>query len=157
MGAAEVIDGSLLRQDFRSGQQPAGAPGAQGAQGAQGPKGDLGAKGDTGAAGTALAFARVQQDATLVGEASKNVVSVVTQPGVPGIYCFDLADGITPNVAVASGVRDAGTPDAIIETKLNNGGSNTNTCPVGNRDAQIVAQDASSVAIVAHAFYIIFD
>lgn len=51
---ADVKDRSLLRDDFRSGQLPAGATGPQGAAGERGPKGDRGengSKGDTGLLG----------------------------------------------------------------------------------------------------------
>src|ERR1044071_6683978 len=60
---AKVKNGSLLAADFKAGQLPAGAVGAQGPKGEQGPegaqgepgpqgvKGDAGAKGDTGTSG----------------------------------------------------------------------------------------------------------
>jgi hypothetical protein len=54
VGTRQVINGSLLRKDFKSGQLPRGARGPRGlrgAQGAPGPKGDPGATGATGAPG----------------------------------------------------------------------------------------------------------
>ena len=46
--SSKVKDRSLLRQDFKVGQIPAGATGAAG------PKGDTGAKGETGAPGSGI-------------------------------------------------------------------------------------------------------
>src|SRR5438105_3320893 len=51
VGTDKVIDGSLLRQDFKPGQLPRGLKGDTGAQGAKGDTGAQGAKGDTGAQG----------------------------------------------------------------------------------------------------------
>jgi hypothetical protein len=42
VGTGNVIDGSLLKQDFKAGQLPQGAKGDQGIQGIQGLKGDAG-------------------------------------------------------------------------------------------------------------------
>ena len=44
----KVKNANLLAEDFKAGQLPAGAPGAQGAPGLQGPQGDPGGKGDKG-------------------------------------------------------------------------------------------------------------
>jgi hypothetical protein len=57
VGTRQVINGSLLKRDFKAGQLPRGARGPrglrglQGAQGPQGPKGDPGATGAPGAPG----------------------------------------------------------------------------------------------------------
>ena len=54
VGSPQVINGSLLKKDFKPGQLPRGARGAQGspgpagAQGAQGPAGAQGAQGPAG-------------------------------------------------------------------------------------------------------------
>lgn len=55
----QVRDGSLLAEDFKVGQLPAGAQGPKGDTGSQGPKGDTGPqgpKGDTGPPGPSAAF-----------------------------------------------------------------------------------------------------
>jgi hypothetical protein len=68
VGSAQVINGSLLKKDFKAGQLPRGprglrgvqgiqgAAGVQGAQGAQGPKGDTGAPGPRGPSDTFVMF-----------------------------------------------------------------------------------------------------
>jgi hypothetical protein len=48
VNSAKVADFSLLAQDFRAGQLPAGPAGPQGAQGPQGPQGEPGADGQPG-------------------------------------------------------------------------------------------------------------
>src|SRR3954451_9102718 len=45
IAGGDVLDGSLLAQDFKAGQIPAGPRGATGPQGPQGPKGDTGPPG----------------------------------------------------------------------------------------------------------------
>jgi hypothetical protein len=49
--SSKVLDGSLLRSDFKPGQLPSGPAGPQGAGGPQGPAGVVGAQGQPGIAG----------------------------------------------------------------------------------------------------------
>jgi hypothetical protein len=51
VGTRQVINGSLLKKDFKSGQLPRGARGARGPAGATGPAGPVGARGLQGAQG----------------------------------------------------------------------------------------------------------
>jgi hypothetical protein len=51
VGTAQVINGSLLKKDFRSGQLLRGARGPAGARGAEGPVGPAGPAGTAGTAG----------------------------------------------------------------------------------------------------------
>src|SRR6478736_8507493 len=101
VGTAQVINGSLLKKDFKSGQLPrgargpAGARGAKGATGAQGVQGSQGIQGIQGVSGTARAYGLVAADGTLNTSRSKNVTQVGTSPG-SGVYCIRLAAGIDP-------------------------------------------------------------
>ena len=52
VSSGKVKDGSLLSEDFKAGEIPAGPAAANGAAGATGLPGDRGDRGDTGAAGT---------------------------------------------------------------------------------------------------------
>jgi hypothetical protein len=59
VGTRQVVNHSLLRKDFKSGQLPRGAPGRQGPtgpQGTQGPKGVRGATGPRGPSGVSAAY-----------------------------------------------------------------------------------------------------
>jgi len=69
----------------------AGAPGAPGAPGNSGGAGQAGAPGAPGAAGTALAFARVNSDGTVVAAESFNVAGMTVDVATTGngvAYCF---------------------------------------------------------------------
>jgi hypothetical protein len=93
---AKVKDRSLFANDFAAGQLP------------RGPKGDTGPQGPTGGpgpVGTAIAYAHVNADGSIVGAESKNLE--VTGRGnnatVP-VYCMNHTAGGAVNVLV--------TPDA---------------------------------------------
>ena len=110
VGTEQVINRSLLAQDFAKNQLPAGPTGAQGPVGATGPQGPAGKKGDTGlrgpvgppgpaGSGAASAYAYVilpevsmGTDPILVTEQSRNFKSV-TNPR-DGLYC------LTPSVPI---------------------------------------------------------
>ena len=63
VNSAEVADFSLLAQDFRAGQLPAGPAGPQGAQGPQGPQGPPGEPGANGQPGEdGFAYTAVTED-----------------------------------------------------------------------------------------------
>jgi len=126
--SVDIKNGSLLKADFKKGQIPAGkrgargpagangSPGPQGAQGPAGPQGAQGGQGPAGAPGSALGFAYLQITGTTLSfdpARSKNIVSV-SRLGA-GHYCVNPT--FTAKNAVASGVRDAGSSSAIVETK----------------------------------------
>ena len=72
VGTRAVINGSLLKQDFKAGQIPAGPAGAP---------------------GSALAYAHVNSDGTLDPANSKNVSVIATKGSAqakPGTYCLDV-------------------------------------------------------------------
>ena len=104
VGTKQVINGSLLKKDFKAGQLPRGARGPAGARGAKGPTGGQGVQGVQGAQGvqgiqglpgSARAYGLVAADGTLNTSRSKNVKQVGTFPG-SGVYCVRLAAGIDP-------------------------------------------------------------
>jgi hypothetical protein len=86
----KVKNGSLLANDFKAGQLPAGAKGETGSAGpagAAGPKGDAGAKGATGAVGPAgggivvATSLGAQTDITASCTSGATVTVVAPQPG----------------------------------------------------------------------------
>lgn len=87
VNSRKVADESLLAKDFKPGQLPTGATGAQGPQ---------------GEAGTAVAYAHVLSDGTVVASESKNIsqTNVVKPPATLGTYCFTL--NFTPKNMVAT-------------------------------------------------------
>jgi hypothetical protein len=109
--STQIKNGTILKADMnkktvsalrglRGPRGLTGATGATGAAGATGAKGDTGA---TGAPGSALAYARIQANGTLVASASKNVTSanVYKSTSQTGVYCFKGL-GFTPKNAVVT-------------------------------------------------------
>jgi len=142
VGTKQVINGSLLKKDFKSGQLPrgargpAGARGAKGATGAQGVQGSQGIQGVQGVPGTARAYGLVSADGTINASRSKNVTQVGTSPG-SGVYCIRLAAGIDPATTGVIATVDYFDDD----TTFNPNGSqafvewyspSTNDCPAGD-------------------------
>jgi hypothetical protein len=81
-----------------------------GPSGPTGPSGASGPSGPSGPEGTALGWAHVQADGSILS--SKGVVQV-THPAT-GVYCFDLS--FTPNVVVATVTGFAGLGNQLIHT-----------------------------------------
>jgi hypothetical protein len=142
VASSKVKDRSLLAQDFKAGQLPAGAHGVQG---------DKGDKGDTGAAGTPFAFAHVNNDGTTDAAGSSGVTasSKVTN----GIYCLTVTG--TPRNAVGSADSNEGTT-VIAGTNLSPGAHiTTGDCPAGTN--AIVTISSTTGAPANHAFYVAFN
>ena len=75
--------------------------GATGPAGPKGAAGAIGAAGAAGAPGSAIAYAQVEANGTVVPEHSKNITTANVQHVSPGGYCFhDL--GFTPKSSVAT-------------------------------------------------------
>jgi hypothetical protein len=149
VNASKVRDGSLLKQDFASGQLPAGATGPQGPQGVQGTTGAQGPEGE------AAAFARIQADATLLPLVDPNrppedkVIdqSMVTHPET-GKYCIDLP--VPPSSAMVS-LDTANASDAagtaFVASVAIERGNNINPCT--GTDARIDTTKVSGTATAA--------
>jgi hypothetical protein len=89
--SGKVKDRSLLAEDFKAGQLPAGATGPQGPQGLAGAKGDKGDAGDAGAAGAAGAKGD-KGDKGDEGENGEDLTHTSTLPSgqtLTGIYSIN--------------------------------------------------------------------
>jgi hypothetical protein len=150
VGTRQVINGSLLKKDFKAGQLPRGARGprgpvgAAGSTGPAGPAGSAGATGATGAtgaagapgapgpAGTARAYGLVDATGTSVTR-SKNVVSVSTPTA--GEYCITLDSGVsfasTGVVAIPDWSTDGTSGTSITHVEWRTSG---NGCAAGQVD-----------------------
>jgi hypothetical protein len=134
VGSAQVINGSLLKKDFKPGQLPRGSQGIQGIQGVQGTQGPPGVQGVQGLPGTARAYGRVRADGALTR--SKNVAGVTEiLGGLGGVYCIALAPGIdasqtglvaTPDFNGDSTDEGANALQAFVEWN-----SAATSCPTG--------------------------
>lgn len=135
--SAKVKDRSLTARDFKAGQLPRGAAGAQGPRGDTGAKGESGAKGDpgargetgakgdpgpvgptgtpgaTGEAGSALAYAYVEDIAAspnVVPEKSKGITAAMVSRPSTGVYCFELSSLGPVHVAAVTPEPSFGNP-----------------------------------------------
>jgi hypothetical protein len=79
--SAKVMDGSLLGQDFRAGQLPAGAQGPQGPQGPQGAQGPQGQQGDEGPRGVGDAEFSRHSNTTLYDSSNSKASWVLCPSG----------------------------------------------------------------------------
>jgi hypothetical protein len=108
VGSPQIKNGAIQKVDLakrtvsslrglRGPSGPAGPQGPAGTQGAQGPKGD------TGAPGSALAYAHVNADGSLVIADSKNITAANLYKSTlqTGVYCFKGL-GFTPHNVVAT-------------------------------------------------------
>lgn len=138
VGTAAVINGSLLKQDFKGGQLPAGQPGAP---------------------GSALAYAHINRDGTLDPANSKNVAVIattVTAQAKPGTYCLNVITKQAPKNAVATMGETAvpGSSDVgAIGVRLLTGASQD--CADG-ADV-VVTTKIESGSFVPRPFYIVFN
>jgi hypothetical protein len=131
VGSAQIKNGAIQKVDLArrtvsslrglrgtaGAQGPAGPQGSAGTQGAQGSKGD---KGDTGAPGSALAYAHVNEDGSLVAADSKNITAANLYKStlMTGVYCFKGL-GFTPhNVVVTPQINSAFTARTIATVGL---------------------------------------
>lgn len=137
---------------------PRGPRGARGAQGAQGPQGPRGLKGDTGPAGaaaTALGYAKVNLDGTVVMSESKNVTSanvVKTGPGGAS-YCF-IKLPFTPNSVMATNDYNLSAYTSIVFATLAAELPATTGCPAGT---QAMVGTSVAGAPAPSPFYVLFN
>jgi hypothetical protein len=101
-----------------------------GATGATGPKGDKGDKGDTGAPGTALAFANLNADGTVVAENSKAISTGNINHVATGVYCFSglsfTPRNVVGNIDISGG---GGAPGPYVHVDV----GPASGCPAGTQ------------------------
>jgi len=112
VGTLQVRNGSLLKQDFRAGQLPAGAAGAAGAAGPAGPAGPAGAAGATTITQRTVAMGPFQNagGGAVSCNAGQKVVSGGAQISLPGTgdylqYSTPLTNGWSAGAYIGSGTK----------------------------------------------------
>ena len=93
VGSAQVINGSLLKKDFKRGQLQRGPQGPQGGQGPQGPEGPIGKLAPT---------ARIALTAAMVGPANPSNLAAFIRTDSPSPMCL-------VTLAESAGAAIAGT------------------------------------------------
>lgn len=128
VGSAQVINGSLLKKDFKRGQVPRGPQGLKGEQGVPGPQGPQGPQGSQGPMGKLAPAARIaltkeQVDPSAPTEIkafiptdSSSVVCLATlaewthAPGPPTLFCgqrnYQGANGIFVHIVYPTAASD---------------------------------------------------
>ena len=144
VGTAAVIDNSLLKQDFKAGQLPAGKPGK------------AGKPGPAGAPGSALAYAHVNKDGSLDEANSKNVVMVPAKNAVTSSfaqYCLKVTGDQRPHNAVAT-LDISASADKQIAVVI---GRDISSSCNGDADAVVNTAIDQTGASQTNAFYIVFN
>src|SRR5215470_17026886 len=131
---------------------PKGDKGDAGDTGDTGDKGDKGDTGDPGAPGSALGYARVLSDGTLVTGDSKNVTQANISKGNAGETCFANLP-FTPHSAVAT--IEGTEPPSFVRVFTPRSGVSFALCPSGGQ-VEVFTNDADGT-IAGHAFYIVFN
>jgi pilus assembly protein FimV len=150
-GTAQV---AKKKKHKKGSKGPAGPQGPQGPRGATGAPGAPGAAGAAGAPGTALGYAKVNLDGTVVASESKGVTSanvVKTGPGSAS-YCFKgLA--FTPNSAAATIDYNLSSYNSEAFVAMAPELPGTTGCPAGT---QAMVGTGQGTSATPEPFYVIF-
>lgn len=131
VGTRQVINGSLLKKDFKSGQLPRGARGPAGPAGARGPAGPAGPKGDPGPKGGPGPPAPVNlsypETALLVAAGSSQTAAATCPAGMVVTGGGATTDSTDPAVDITESDWDTSTmggpPDLWVATVDNGSAS----------------------------------
>ena len=109
--------------------------------------------GGSGAPGSALGYARVLADGTLVTGDSKNVTQANVSKGNSGETCFANL-GFTAHSTVAT--IDGTEPPGFIRVFVPRSGAGFALCPPGGQ-VEVFTNDADGTTIAGRAFFIVFN
>jgi hypothetical protein len=124
--SSKVKNGSLLAQDFKSGQLPRGP---KGDTGPQGPKGDTGPRGPKGDAGPGIRWALVKSDGTVLLQ-SGGITAVRAGKGVYYVHFDSAVTGHAISATLHSAVSNAATVTGAIPCSGNLlAGTDSIVCP----------------------------
>jgi hypothetical protein len=140
--AAKVKNFSLLRQDFKAGQLPAGARGPAGPTGPAGP------------AGPGARWALVRSDGTVVAQSGG--ITPTSKPSV-GAYILDFGSSLAGKLIIASSANTADTGDrGTVSAGMCGGSTEGSTCPSGNdtNHVRVITRKAGDTVAEDHPFYV---
>lgn len=147
--ASKVQDESLLSQDFKAGQLPAGPAG---------PKGDSGA---TGPEGTALAYATLDGGGNLIESRSKGIAKADVARDALGTYCFSQIPAAAKTAvatAYTSGLANTES-DVFTAVGFSPAGSSPNWtgCSSNEDEVRVTVWDVSAATRTDQELTIWFD
>jgi len=147
---SDVKNRSLLAKDFKAGQLRRGRTGPQGPAGAQGA---TGASGNTGAPGTAVAYATVRGDGTVVASKSRNFTQAnIDTDSQTGLYCLTgLPASVRSAMTSGQAVFDDGEEDVIATAYMAVPGDAVTTGDCSGR-VQVRTFDVTTGALANRAF-----
>ena len=154
VGTRQVINGSLLKKDFKSGQLPRGARGPRGFAGAAGATGPAGPAGPTGQAGAAGAqgppgpvnVTYVVSGDTALPDATQRTQVADCPAGMVAIGGGVFTPSTSTGVSVNSSTLSSATGDAIDEWEVSmNNTSGTDT----TFNAEAICTTATSVSVAS--------
>ena len=136
---AKVKNFSLVRQDFKPGQLPAGAKGPAGPAGPAGP----GAR-----------WALVRADGTIIAQSGG--VTPTAKPSV-GAYILDFGSAVAGKLIIASSANTADLGDrGTVSAGICGGTTEGSTCPNGNDTShvRVITRKAGDSIAEDHPFYV---
>jgi hypothetical protein len=151
--SSKVLNGSLLRADFRTGQIPAGPRGLAGPAGPAGPAGAAGPAGPTGPAGPGAKWALIRGTGDIIAQSGG---ITVTHP-FPGGYYVKFADPVTGKAVSATNAyrdTDGAARGALIVTICGEGTEGSSCDFSDNPQTVYVGTFSTAGAAQDHAFYV---
>jgi hypothetical protein len=137
--ASKVKNFSLLRQDFKPGQLPAGARGPAGPAGPAGP----GAR-----------WALVRADGTIIAQSGN--ITPTAKPSV-GAYILDFGSSLAGKLITVSSANAADLGDrGTVSAGICGGTTEGSTCPSGNdtNHVRVITRKAGDDTAEDHPFYV---
>jgi hypothetical protein len=139
---AKVKNFSLVRQDFKPGQLPAGA------------RGPVGPAGAAGAAGPGARWALVRADGTIIAQSGG--VTPTAKPSV-GAYILDFGSAVAGKLIIASSANTADLGDrGTVSAGICGGTTEGSTCPAGNdtNHVRVITRKEGDTIAEDHPFYV---
>ena len=139
---AKVKNFSLLRQDFKPGQLPAG------------PRGPAGPAGPAGQAGPGARWALVRADGTVIAQSGG--ITPTAKPSV-GAYILDFGSSLTGKLILVSSANTGDLGDrGTVSAGMCGGTTEGSTCPTGNDTShvRVITRKAGDSFAEDHPFYV---
>jgi hypothetical protein len=152
--SSKVLNGTLLKADFKAGQIPAGPQGPAGAVGPAGPAGAAGAAGPAGPAGPGAKWALVRADGGIVVQSGG--ISLTAHPS-SGQYILDFGSSVAGKLIIAaSGLANDLAFRGVVSAGPCGGADQNANCSVGNDTShvRVFTDDPGESATQDHSFYV---